>query len=422
VDGNLFTEDIVVTSAQTRDDLAELLRVVHVRADRPSLRSLEATTRHYQTPLSKTIVSEMLKGRRFPRKAVMLSFLRACGVPEEDTEPWRRAWERVASGEQQPRLASETADSGRGAPGQALSVGSAVGTGQPAELGNGFSEEAEPRNSPGPQMRRRELSAALRRLRIDAGLTIDQVAERLLCSQSKISRLETGFRTGSLRDIRDLCDLYGVTNQGQRDYLMELARQSRRQGWWQSYDIPFGTYIGLENDASKISMFEATVIPGLLQTAGYARAISQSGNLSVEVAEQHVTIRLRRQELLERENPPDLNFILDEAALHRHIGSSSVMKGQLDHLIAKSRLPHVSIRVIPFEHGAYKALDSSFSILEFPNKVAGAVYVEGFFGAIWMDRERDLWRYQDAFLDAQSVAVGEGESAEMIARIGSTMK
>src|SRR5262245_3519351 len=97
VDGSLFTGDINISSVLTRDDLAAVLRVVHIRADRPSLRELEAKSRHYRTPLSKTVVSEMLKGTRFPRKAVMLSFLRACGVAEEAMEPWRRSWERVAA-------------------------------------------------------------------------------------------------------------------------------------------------------------------------------------------------------------------------------------------------------------------------------------------------------------------------------------
>ena len=311
MDDYLFTEDIGVSSAQTRDHLAALLRVVHVRADRPSLRMLEARTRHYQTPLSKTVVSEMLKGTRFPRKATMLSFLLACGVPEAAMEPWRRTWERVAASEQgitSNLVAAESDSQPEPFPLQAAQDTAEVRAGEPMELVRRDSELSadviaplvkEPTGTPGvvgtqgqaeavpgPLIRRRELSARLRQLRTNAGLTIEEVAERLLCSPSKVSRMETGVRTATMRDIRDLCDVYEVTDRSQRDYLMELGRESRRQGWWQAYDVPFGTYLGLENDATSISEFHPTVIPGLLQTANYARAIMMGVGLSPEAIEQ----------------------------------------------------------------------------------------------------------------------------------------
>jgi transcriptional regulator with XRE-family HTH domain len=446
VDGYLFTEDIGISSAQTRGDLATLLRVVHVRADRPSLRTLEVRTRHYQTPLSKTVVSEMLKGTRFPRKAVMSSFLRACGVPEEAMEPWRRTWERVAASEQgitshlvtaepdsQPRPAllqagHDTAGALVGEPLELARPDYELAADaiepleeEPAEPPGVTSTQGQAKAAPGPLMRRRELSALLRQLRFNAGLTVEQVAERLLCSPSKVSRMETGFRTGTMRDIRDLCDLYGVTDRAQRDYLMELVRESRRQGWWQSYDVPFGTYIGLESDATSISVFHPTVIPGLLQTADYARAIMAGGSLSPEAIEQHVAVRLRRQELLDRDNPPELHVVVDEAALRRRIGSPSIMRAQLDHIIGKSGLPNVSVQVIPYVHGAYKAMDSSFSILEFPNQMTGIVYVEGLLGFVYLEREQDLGRYREAFVDAQSAAIGDRESIELITRISGNM-
>jgi transcriptional regulator with XRE-family HTH domain len=446
VDDYLFTEDIGVSSAQTRDDLAAMLRVVHVRADRPSLRTLEVRTRHYPTPLSKTVVSEMLKGARFPRKAVMLSFLRACGVPGEAMEPWRRTWERVAAGEQgiTSHLLTAERDSQPGpAPLHASQRTSRARAGDPMELARPDyelsadvivpleEEMAEPphvagsqgqaKAAPGPLVRRRELSALLRQLRIDAGLTIEQVAERLLCSPSKVSRMETGIRTGTMRDIRDLCDVYGVTDRAQRDHLTELVRESRRVGWWQAYDVPYGTYIGLEGDATSISVFHTTIIPGLLQTADYTRAIMAGGSLSPEAIEQNVAVRLRRQELLDQGNPPELHVVVDEAALHRRIGSPSIMRAQLHHIIAKSSLPNVSVQVIPYVRGAYEAMDSSFSILEFPNQMAGIVYVEGLFGFIYLEREQDLQRYKDAFLGAQSAAVSDRESIELITMINSNM-
>jgi transcriptional regulator with XRE-family HTH domain len=436
VDEDLFIGDLAVSSVQTRGDLAALLRIVHVRADRPSLRALEARARHYRTPLSKTVVSEMLRDTRFPRKAVMLSFLRACGVAEQELEPWRRTWERVAARDQ-------------GATGDAANPFSA-GTGAPqdtpgrshpsepagrrgdqspapvtADRGTGTDNAGDPQDLPraaaGPLISRRELGSLLRQLRFDAGLTIEQVAERLFCSPSKVSRMETGLRAGTTRDIRDLCDIYGVSDQAQRDYLMGLLRDSKKQGWWQRYDVPFGTYIGLESDATSISMFQPTVVPGLLQTAEYARAISASGGFSSELTEKHVAVRLRRQDLLQQADPPLLEVVVDEAALHRRVGGSAIMKKQLDQLAERSALPNVSVRVIPYAHGVYRAMDSCFCILEFPNQLPGIVYAEGLFGSIFIERAEDLERYRQAFLQTQEASISDHESTELIKKISSEM-
>ena len=126
-----------------------------------------------------------------------------------------------------------------------------------------------------PTVRRRELGALLRKLRKDKDLTVDQVTTYLECSASKISRIETGQRGATPRDVRDLCDLYGVTNQAERERLVGLAREGKQQGWWQSYDLPFATpmYVGLEAEAVRIKDYDSAVIPGLLQSADYLRAL-----------------------------------------------------------------------------------------------------------------------------------------------------
>src|ERR1700749_712146 len=137
----------------------------------------------------------------------------------------------------------------------------------------------EARNSSGssPTVRRRELGALLRALRNERGLTVDQVAAELLCSPSKVSRMETGERGATARDIRDLCDIYGVTDLAHRDRLMRLAGAGKRQGWWQGYELDyFAKYVGLEQDAIGTRNFQSTTVPGLLQTAGYARAMYES--------------------------------------------------------------------------------------------------------------------------------------------------
>jgi transcriptional regulator with XRE-family HTH domain len=447
VNDDLFTDDLDIASVRTRSQLAALLRTIHLRADRPSLRTLEARTRRDKTPLSKTVVSEMLKGTRFPRKAVMISFLRTCGVPGDMMEPWHRAWERVASGEHDlsgssahlplakrgqlaggdehvTRLAARAPTEGLEMPvahadvqGDAPNAGAAEQPRGPAgRTGAGRTTHHS------PLVRRRELAALLRALRVEAGMTIEQVAERLLCSSSKVSRMETGSRSVTMRDIRDICDLYGVAGT-QRDYLAELARESRQQGWWQSYDVPYAAFIGLEADATSIDTFQGTLIPGLLQTADYARAlIKTTPELSPELIEQGVTVRLKRQQLLTQDDPPQLRIILDESALHRIIGSHSTMKAQLNHVIEISGLANIAIQVVRYDSGAYAALDSSFTILELPSPIPALVYVEGLFGSVYIDRQQEVERYQRIFKGLRSIAATEEESIVVVARASEELK
>lgn len=176
-----------------------------------------------------------------------------------------------------------------------------------------------------PTVRRRELGALLRALRNERGLTVEQVAERLLCSPSKVNRMETGQRGATLRDVRDLCAFYGVTDEAQVRRLMDLARGAKEHGWWKSYDLgEFSTYAGLETGATSAKYYQSTVIPGLLQTADYARAMHEvvRPELDPERIEELVKVRLMRQELLRRDPPLAVSAILDEAALHREVGGA----------------------------------------------------------------------------------------------------
>jgi transcriptional regulator with XRE-family HTH domain len=176
-----------------------------------------------------------------------------------------------------------------------------------------------------PTVRRRRLAAELRRLREAARMTCEEVAEHLECSASKISRVETGRSSVSPRDVRDMLEVYGVDAQ-QRDSLVQLARDSRQKGWWHAYNDTlqpwFVTYVGLETAASEIRNFEVDLIPGLLQTADYARAVIRAGNINVtdEEIERGVALRMERQPLLTRDKPPQLWAVIDEAALRRLVG------------------------------------------------------------------------------------------------------
>ncbi|HET9080918.1 MAG TPA: helix-turn-helix transcriptional regulator [Trebonia sp.] len=276
-----------------------------------------------------------------------------------------------------------------------------------------------------PTVRRRELGALLRALRNEQGLTVDQAAAELLCSPSKVSRMETGQRGATARDIRDLCDLYGVTDPAERARMTRLAAEGKQQGWWQSYELDyFATYVGLEESATSIRQYQSTTIPGLLQTPDYVRAMSEV--LVPEVPDDRVDVlvevKMRRQSRLIGDPPLPLRIILDEAVLHRAVGGPAVMSAQLDHVVSATRKHDVTVQVIPFSSGAHPAMDSTFTILGFAESVASVVYVEGLVGWIYIERPHDVVRYEQVFEKLRSSALSPQESAELIARISANFR
>jgi transcriptional regulator with XRE-family HTH domain len=280
---------------------------------------------------------------------------------------------------------------------------------------------AEVRN---PTIRRRELGAMLRALRQEQGLTVEQVAEMLLCSPSKVSRMETGQRGATLRDVRDLARIYGFTDPAKVENLMNLARAGREQGWWQGYNLDFANYVGLEEAAVSLTFYMPMLIPGLLQTPGYVRALHEADiqNYTAERVEEAVEVRLKRQQILTRDPPLQLSVVLDEAVLHRAVGGPAVMGEQLDHLITAGKLPNVTIYVIPFATGAHPAMDSLFEILDFGDTAPQVVYVEGLMGYIYLDRAQDISRYAQVFDRLRTLALTPEESAGLIAKIRSQYK
>jgi transcriptional regulator with XRE-family HTH domain len=270
-----------------------------------------------------------------------------------------------------------------------------------------------------PVLRRRELGALLRALRTEAGLTVEQVAESLLCSPSKVSRLETGQRGASARDIRDLGNLYQL-DPAQREHLTQLAMEGKGQAWWQPYDLPYETYVGLEAEATSIKDYEPGVFPGLLQTADYARAIHERAlpRLSAAVIEQRIEVRQLRQAILTRQEPgpPQLWAIIDEAVLHRPIGGPAVMGSQIDHVIDVCELPNVTVQVLPFDVGAHPALDSTFIFLEFAGPVSPVVYVEGLVGHLYVERPQDVRRYAEVFEHLRAASLNKGQSLDLMSR------
>jgi transcriptional regulator with XRE-family HTH domain len=273
-----------------------------------------------------------------------------------------------------------------------------------------------------PTLRRRELGVWLRSMRLDHGFTVEQVAERLLCSPSKVSRMETGQRAATQRDVRDLCELYGITDPAERGRLMELAREAKQVGWWQAYALPYTTYVGLEQEASSLRIFHSAVFPGLLQVADYTRAIHQVGipRFTDAQIEERVKERGTRQEIFDRPDPPRVDVILDEAALHRPIGGPQVMSAQLAHVVEISEHPHVTIQVLPYAAGAHPALESDFVMLDFGKRAPKVVYVEGLVGQIYVERDQDVERYEQAFDCLRAMASSPRDSVKLIREVRET--
>lgn len=263
-----------------------------------------------------------------------------------------------------------------------------------------------------PTVRQRELGARLRKLRTDLSLTVEDVGEKLLCSATKISRMETGARRPSLRDVRDLCGLYGVDEPTSAE-LMALAREAREQGWWMQYgDLAVGAYIGLEEAATSITCYTMYYVPALLQTEEYARAIIKAiaPKMDPKIHQERVEVRLRRQRLLDRDSPPNYRVLLDEAVLHRRVGSSAVMVAQLDKVLKLERDGKATVQVIPFEVGAHAAQDSNFVLLEFDEPLPPVVFIEGLTNHQYQERKADLARYREAIENLRDSALSPRDS------------
>ncbi|WP_030754696.1 helix-turn-helix transcriptional regulator [Streptomyces griseus] len=277
-------------------------------------------------------------------------------------------------------------------------------------------------SSVNPTVRRRRLGQELRKLREGKGMTAEQVAERLLVSQSKISRLENGRRSISQRDVRDLCGVYEVEDEAMVNSLMQMAKDSRQQGWWHAFgDIPYSVYIGLETDAQSLRVYEPQIIPGLLQTRAYAHAVI-SGALPESTpadVEKRTNVRTRRQDRIrDEESPLRLWAVIDEAALRRIVGNPQVMAEQLEHLVEQSYLPHVTVQVLPFHTGAHPGISGQYSILEFPDTSdSSVVYIEGVTSDLYLEKAPDVAKYSFMYEHLRAQALGVEQTREFVEEI-----
>ncbi|MHC1560443.1 helix-turn-helix domain-containing protein [Actinomycetospora sp. C-140] len=273
----------------------------------------------------------------------------------------------------------------------------------------------------GPTVLRMMLGAQLRGLRERAGVTREAAGDRIRGSHAKISRLENG-RTGfKERDVVDLLTLYGVDDGDERETLIALARRANAPGWWHQYSdlLPpwFETYVGLEQAATQIRTYEPQFVPGLLQTAAMARHVTAlgHGSMSDDERERRVEFRLRRQRVLDTDEPPTLWAVVDEAALRRLTGGAEVMREQIDHLIEAADQRHVVIQMVPFQLGGHAGAGGPFSILRFTreSEVPDVVYLEQLTSALYLDKRSDVDDYLATMelLCVQALAPAETRTA-----------
>jgi len=268
-------------------------------------------------------------------------------------------------------------------------------------------------HSAGPTVQRLVLGGHLRRLREEASITTEQAASAIRGSHSKISRMEHGRVGFKERDIGDLLSLYGVTIGEEREALLKLAREANTPGWWQGYSdiLPHWVepYFGLEAAASFIRIYELQFVPGLLQTADYARAIIRLGNASTEEdVTRRAEARIARQEILTRENPPRLWAVMDEGALQRSIGGKAVMREQIRHLARMCEHPAVTLQILPFQVGAHPAMGGPFTILRFSEPdLRDVVYIEQLTSALYLDKPAEV----DSYLEVMEQLCLQAEPA-----------
>jgi transcriptional regulator with XRE-family HTH domain len=269
-------------------------------------------------------------------------------------------------------------------------------------------------------VRQRELGKRLRDLRVEHNLTIEDVADKLLCSATKISRLETAARRPSLRDVRDLCALYAVDEPTSAE-LMRLARAAREQTWWTQYeDLNLDPYIGLEQAATAITSYSMYYVAALLQTEEYARTMitAIAPKMDRQIVEQRTEVRMRRQQLLEQDSRPRYRVLLDESVLHRLVGGPALMAAQLDKVIDAQQSGKAAIQVIPFDLGAYAAADSNFVFLEFGEPdLRSVVFVEGLTGNQYFERKDEIARYRETIEYLRDSALSPRDSVQRIKEI-----
>jgi transcriptional regulator with XRE-family HTH domain len=281
---------------------------------------------------------------------------------------------------------------------------------------------------PSPTVRRRRLRSELRRIRTSLGLTIEDVQKRTRgdIGISTLSRWETGDRSIRPNDLRALLDVYGLTDNSEREALLTLCRQAKERGWWQSYGsaVPdwFQSYVGLESEASAIHEYSAELVPGLLQIADYYRAFLSTAPADADI-DKKIQVRTERQALLTTaEGAPEYWAVLNEAVVRRSVGSNTAMRRQLERLADLADLPNVTIQLLPFSAGVHPAMDGGFSILGFPEPSdPSVVYLENSAGSVYLEEPAEVDRFNRMFSHIIAKALSPEDSRRLLSTAASNV-
>ncbi|MGI8331259.1 helix-turn-helix domain-containing protein [Actinomadura scrupuli] len=272
-----------------------------------------------------------------------------------------------------------------------------------------------------PTVRSRRLGMMLRQIREERGLSTHAAARLLNRSQASISKLETGHRGIHRPSLENMLDRYGVRDPELRETLFRLARNARTPGWWQSYGGTLSPeamdLIGLEADAAAIGFFELILIPGLLQTEAYARALLGQGSFSYDpkLIDRLVDVRMKRQRILARPRPPAVRAVLDEAALRREVGGPEIMRAQLRHLIEASHRPDITLQVLPFSAGAYLGMVGAFTLMDIgPHGDLQVATIDSLSDMSYREETNQVRGYSQAFDRLCATALGEADTRALI--------
>ncbi|MCO5994274.1 helix-turn-helix domain-containing protein [Actinoallomurus rhizosphaericola] len=270
-----------------------------------------------------------------------------------------------------------------------------------------------------PTVRRRRLARELRKLREQAGLTADQVTRRLEWAEGKVNRLERALAVRPrVFDVRALLELYGVTDEEEREALFTLTREARQRGWWAAYGVLDDNYVEFEAEASHIHTWQPLVIPGLLQAPGYARAIQRGWLMKddEEEVERLVQLRMERQKILTSDKPPKVWAVIDENAVARSFGSAESKAEQLERLIETERLEHVIVQIMPMRVDPHPGLSGAFVILDYEDDPS-LVYREIRPSSLYQEDPSQIEERRTAFQYLSATALGPNESIAYLKRL-----
>lgn len=275
--------------------------------------------------------------------------------------------------------------------------------------------------NPSISLRCQWLGMRLKKARLEAGMTLQEIADQLQVADTTLGRFEKGTVRIRRPYIKEMIDFYGISSRREREALIQLNEDAWRKDWWEGdtsdLDTEFLDYTWLESRVGTIREFEAMLIPGLLQTKDYATAVMEHGpedEARPERLDRMVDLRLARQCIFDRTKPAELSVVLDESVLRRQVGGQQILWGQLSHLIEASECRHIDIRVLRLESGWHPGVAGSFTLFEMPDPYPDVAYVENLVGRTFLENEHKVSQFREAYDCMHQTALGSQDSMSFI--------